>query len=1344
MSVQSASGRESTDDIQYTSGDFDEKPHMVILFNKTREVIYCNPIALLYFKAYSAADVNAEFYGLMTEHQPDGRNSLKAFMRRFDDAEANTRSEFELLLPIKGNVTPVHILINHVPCGDECVFVVTIFNLATTNAETRLVRQEAYLNALDTIEEILLTSDHAALNDSMNTIAKILGQAFDASRVSIGRLFSNERIQNNTLQSDWQWEKGMCSGLTSMSCLRIPNIWLENMADGSLLHHHLPNADETGTAFLQGNDAQSVMLAPIIKRNEAWGYIALLYEEPGRPFTDSCRKALSSTGKLLASGIIRHDATEAQRNSIEANRFVLDSNPFNSIMFDEDANILDCNLSAWNFFQLSSVTDIKKKFFYTLNHMVPEYQPGGHKSLPFLERLATTFKTGHCEFETQLIVSGKPQYFNVIMKKVVNNNRDSVITYMFDLTAEKEIQFSLKYHNDLLTALNSVANLLLMADVKDLPFTMRDALGLIGRAASVDRAYIWKNHTDEQGLLRTTQVFEWSPNAEPQQNTELTTDILFDDVLPTWQECMQKQRSMNLIVKDGSPEERAQLAPQGIVSLLLVPIFLYDNFWGFIGFDDCHNERVFTDTEENILRICGFMAMVINDTIQNEVTVRLLAEREAALVSAQVKTNFLANMSHEIRTPMNAILGMTELILHEDTADSVHSYATDIRNACRGLLTIINDILDISKIESGKLEIIPVRYHTSSLLMDVVSIIKARTDKQTLAFLVNIDTNIPSELVGDELRIKQVLINILNNAVKFTHEGQIILTVSSRNEDNVCHLTFSVTDTGIGIKQEDMQKIFVLFQQIDTKKNRNVEGTGLGLAISKQLAEMMGGTIEMESEYGVGSTFTVSIKQPIANSDPLASLRYPERNSVLVYENRTTYLNSITHALNSLGCTFKVCSNRSEMYHYLDEFPCDYLFVSSLYVNKIQSIAAQKQPSTTLVVLNGDGNSYYKGNTISLAMPIHCIQVANILNDNYDNRSSELYSANIIAPEAKVLVVDDNAVNLKVAIGLLNIYKIQTDTALNGLRAVNMVRDTDYDLVFMDHMMPDMDGIDTTVAIRNLGEKYKNLPIVALTANAVGGVREMFKAEGMDDFLAKPIEVSKLNAVLKKWIPKDKQKEIEEAPVVADSNAALFEIPGVDTAKGVKNSGGIPSAYVEILAIYAADCKSRLHDLAKYHKQGNMKALTTCIHALKSSSANIGAEEIAHMAADLEAAGKTSDTSYIDTNMRRFSDSLALLLSNISSYLNTLRKEGFAPRKAEDLGFLHKALNDISLYLSLMDIDAMERILDELHGYEWEETIAKDLSQVKNYIDVFDYDGIEVTLAGLKATTEARTNPVSP
>ena len=1321
--------------LDYTGVAFNANPFMNVVFNKNRKIVHCNPKAMQFLGAKSVEEANSNFFKLFSPNLPGLKSILELFTQSFAEAEISGRAIFEYSMTTNGVTEYVHNIVNRVSFGDDYVFAVSGYDLTELrSAEARLTAQDTYLTALNMIGETLLSADYNGFYESLNMVSEIVGMTFDAARVSICRISPGDSSPDCSSLSSWYKGATPDSAAPDEECTHLPPGWLEILSGGNPIRMPMSGVAGDEAALMRSHGIQYVALIPIVIKNELWGCIRLLYTDANQVFTISGSNALSGIARMLASGIMRNDSTGRLMNSISTNRAILDFNPFNCIIFDRDTNIIHYNQSTRDFLNWDDDTDTKAELARVLKTMVPEIQAGGRRAVPFLERLNLAFTTGYGEFETMFIVNEKRLHYNIIMKKVIFQEQDAVIVYMFDLTEEKGVQFALKYHDNLLAALGSVANLLLSADSKDLNHTMYNAVELIGRTAYTDRAYVWKNTQGEDGRLYTSQLYEWSPEVAPQQGNELAVNIAFDDVVPDWRDTLLKGISKNIIVKNATPEEQAQLAPQGIVSLLLVPIFLQDKFWGFIGFDDCHNERIFTSIEENFLRICGFMTMVINDTLQNEVAMNLLAEREAALVSAQIKTNFLANMSHEIRTPMNAILGMTELIMHENVSGTVMAHATDIRNACRGLLTIINDILDISKIESGKLEIVPIRYNISSMLMDVINIIKMRADKKAISFVVNIDTNIPSELLGDELRIRQILINILNNAIKFTQRGQITLTVSHQFKNDACQLEFSVKDTGVGIKQEDMDKVFVLFQQVDTKKNREIEGTGLGLSISKQLAEMMDGSIEMESEYGVGSTFTVSIRQEIVNNQPVAALKNPSRNSVIVYENRAEYLESITYALDSLGCRYEICTNRSEMYKSLDEFECDYIFISSLYVRGVQSVAARKQPNAVIATLNGDGTTYLDSNMIYISMPIHCLQLANIFNDEHYTKMDNTHTSNIVAPDARVLVVDDNDVNLKVAVGLLSIYKIKADSASGGLRAITMVKDNDYDLIFMDHMMPEMDGIDTTVAIRALGSKYKLLPIIALTANAIGGVKEMFRAEGLDDFLAKPIEMTKLDAILKKWLPKAKQQERAEEIVYVE---AFFEIPGVNTRKGVQHSGGALEDYHEILAIYAFDSEKRLAEMMKYYKEDDIKSLTICVHAVKSASANIGADNVSDMAAELESACKLGDISYVDTNLQPFLDALVTLLVNLRNYLKGVQREDQERNRPADNDLLKRSLNEIETHMNNLDVDAVENLLNELNAYRWDSATFEWLNKMKSSISIFDYDGIAEAAEGLRATIGA-------
>ena len=383
------------------------------------------------------------------------------------------------------------------------------------------------------------------------------------------------------------------------------------------------------------------------------------------------------------------------------------------------------------------------------------------------------------------------------------------------------------------------------------------------------------------------------------------------------------------------------------------------------------------------------------------------------------KSNFLANMSHEIRTPMNAIIGITDILLQENSIDNdVRESLEKIKDASDGLLVIINDILDISKIESGKYELVEEKYDIPSLINDVTNIISVKLQETAVELDVDVDDDIPVELYGDETKVRQILLNILGNSVKFTTKGSIGIRAYCEKGNDICKLMFDISDTGIGIKDKDIGLIFGEFSQVDTRKNRKIQGSGLGLAISKRLAELMGGDITVESTYGEGSTFHITLTQKISN----------------------------------------------------------------------ETVIGEK-------VANTLKNLEYKRTK-------H--------NDEFD----------VVSKKSKrILVVDDMPVNILVTKGLLKPYEVMVDEALSGQEAIEKIQENDYDLVFMDHMMPEMDGVDATRIIRELpGDKYRNLIIVALTANSIADARDMLINSGMDDFLAKPVNKAELNEIINKWL----------------------------------------------------------------------------------------------------------------------------------------------------------------------------------------------------------------------------------
>jgi signal transduction histidine kinase/CheY-like chemotaxis protein/HPt (histidine-containing phosphotransfer) domain-containing protein len=533
--------------------------------------------------------------------------------------------------------------------------------------------------------------------------------------------------------------------------------------------------------------------------------------------------------------------------------------------------------------------------------------------------------------------------------------------------------------------------------------------------------------------------------------------------------------------------------------------------------------------------------------------------REVALISAEkekennrMKSDFLARMSHEIRTPLNAIIGIDELILRDDTSEKIHQNALVIKHSGKSLLSIINDILDFSKIESGKMELTLVDYDVGSLLYDTISMIRVRVSEKPITANVEVSSDFPAYLYGDEIRVRQILLNVLNNSAKYTNEGSITLRAEfefDSDEKNSGIAIFSITDTGIGIKEEDMEKLFDAFSQVDSKTNRKIEGTGLGLAITSTLIELMGGNINVKSEYGKGSVFTVRIPQKINNYN----------------------------ALENISEAFKRRAEEEE------------------------------------------------------------------------KQSSDLF----IAPDANILAVDDIDANQLVITGLLLPYKVKVDTASNGQDAIEAIKKKDYDFVFMDHMMPGMDGMEATKIIRSFDEKkYQQVPIIALTANAISGMKEMYLENGFNDFISKPIEVRELERIMQTWIPLGKRKTfVEEEKKNAPQMGALAGIEGVDIAQGLRLFKGKTESYEKILRLFAKDLSNKTDEMLRMFDESAFDNLRLCVHSIKGMAGNVGCTELFELSKNLEAALHDADYNYVREYTPMFAEKAKRIVESINEHL---------------------------------------------------------------------------------------------
>ncbi len=479
-------------------------------------------------------------------------------------------------------------------------------------------------------------------------------------------------------------------------------------------------------------------------------------------------------------------------------------------------------------------------------------------------------------------------------------------------------------------------------------------------------------------------------------------------------------------------------------------------------------------------------------------------EKQMAIAAGNAKAQFLANMSHEIRTPINTIIGMNEMILREGQDDTVREYAQNVENASNLLLGLINDILDFSKIEAGKMDIVETEYYLSKVLADIVKGIQIKADGKKLTLNVNIEESLPAILKGDEIRIRQILNNLLSNAVKYTKEGCITFTVKGVYSQDDFMLQLSVEDTGMGIRPEDMERLFSSFQRLEEKKNRYIEGTGLGLNITKRLTEMMGGSIEVTSEYGKGSCFTVKIPQQVMDAAPLGKLDEAYQRDSFVREN----------------------------------------FESRLY-----------------------------------------------------------------APAAEILVVDDNEMNLLVAKSLLKRTGIRLTMAQGGSECLKLCRNYKFDLILMDHMMPEPDGIETLHLLRkDEGNPNRNTKVIVLTANAISGMDEMYKKEGFTDYLSKPIVAQKLEEMLCKYLPEEK----------LEKRMATM----VDKKAGLGYCEGDEEMYREMVRAFCKQGEKYVSELTKYFSERDWKNYRIIVHSLKSTALVIGAGDFSEHAKKLELAAK--------------------------------------------------------------------------------------------------------------------------
>jgi len=525
----------------------------------------------------------------------------------------------------------------------------------------------------------------------------------------------------------------------------------------------------------------------------------------------------------------------------------------------------------------------------------------------------------------------------------------------------------------------------------------------------------------------------------------------------------------------------------------------------------------------------------------------LMLEKSAADSANKAKSNFLADMSHEIRTPINAVLGMNEMILRESKDEQILEYSANIKSAGNTLLSIINNILDFSKIEDGKMSLVPVEFDTAELINSLINSISERARTKGLEFNVDIDESVPSKLYGDDVRISQVIMNLLTNAVKYTENGSVTLRVKNKGiDDGSVTLRFDVIDTGIGIKDEDLEKLFMSFERLEEKRNRHIEGTGLGISIVNKLLTMMNSKLEVDSKYAIGSTFGFDLKLRVVDAEPVGAFDEKNRNS----------------------------------------------------------------------------------------------------------RIEPDYVVHLNAPDAKVLVTDDNGMNLKVAVNFLKIFGITPVTCGSGAETIELAKKERFDIIFLDHMMPQMDGFETLKVLKD-EDLLQGAVVIALTANAVVGAEEQYLKAGFDGYLSKPIMLADLEKILRNNLPANvingavsntpEESSESSSPLSADKARAL----GLNVDAALVYACGEEDFYLELLTDYANAAYGKCSELTSYLDNNDMKNYSILVHSLKSSSRTVGADEISDRAKALEDASKNEDADYVKEHHGSFVKDLKELAARI-------------------------------------------------------------------------------------------------
>jgi PAS domain S-box-containing protein len=827
------------------------------------------------------------------------------------------------------------------------------------------------------------------------------------------------------------------------------------------------------------------------------------------------------------------DAVSNLEKSRKLSQVLFDANPHINIILDNRCRPLDCNPTAVEYFRFPSKKETLENLIGFLQKGIPEFQPDGKRSVTIQYRLNKAVAQGYYDFETELFLWNRSIPMRIILKRIDFKESFAIAAYLVDLTSLREAKNELMRQDRILRIMNNSAGRLLASEQDTFDKTVAACLRAIGKSVNTHRMYIWENFNDGERLC-CRQIYEWSGSAEQLSGADRMRRVLEYDLIPLWRDTLQKNKTVNTSVSACPPSnERRLLEDRGVKSVLVIPIFFKDTFWGFVGFDDRARERAFSASDERLLYSGCFL--IVSAILRNHVTIHLMKAREDALASTRAKSEFLSRMSHEIRTPMNAIIGMTTIGRKSGDAGKVQYCLEKIDNASRQLMGLINDILDMSKIEANKFEITAKEFNFETMVQDVVNVVQVRVEEKKQQFIVDFDDIFTRNVISDELRLFQVLLNLLSNAVKFTPErGTIILKIRCKDlgPGRAC-LQAEVKDNGIGIDAEQQSRLFTSFEQADGSITRKFGGTGLGLALCKKIIDLMGGAIWIESELGKGASFIFTVDILWGGNcweEPERKNRR-ENFSILVIDDSEDMLDYFKNILASFSMTCQTASSGAEGVRILQERDGGFHIIfldwkmpgeNGIEVAKNIREVAGSAPAVVLMSVADWSEIAAETKASSLwinqflAKPIMPSTLYNTI-VRFSEKTFVTENAQNDAPAlnlagARILVVEDIEINREIIGSILEETGVSIEYAVNGALGVEAFKErgAGYDLILMDIQMPELDGFDATRQIRRLESQNpgaKAVPIIAMTANAFNEDVEQCLAAGMNDHVAKPIDV---------------------------------------------------------------------------------------------------------------------------------------------------------------------------------------------------------------------------------------------